>query len=985
MKIPSRCSHRSFRVSGSGKFSKAAIMTVVSVALSSWVSAASNTWDGGGGDALWTNAVNWAGDTNVPGGASGTTNADIATFSNNTNTSVTVDGARNLKSITFDTGAGAFTLQNGGLVLTTGGAITMNAGVTTTQTINTAITLSSGANSTYAFTNNSGTVGASLVIGGNVTGATTATVSTLTLGGSNNGSIGGIIGDGAAGGTVKVSKSGVGVWTLSGGNTFSGGTAIAAGTLIVKSASALGTTGSAVSLTSGATLYYAADSAVNAYALSLPAAGGGSHNIVVDRATAGTAVNQSFTSVLFSGATSGGGDTLNATIGTNVTSGTPVLTIGSITGVTSGAIAHLAGNVSYNIGSMTGASVATAATATFILEATSTGNVITGAITDNNTGAALNKTAVTLSSGGAWTLSGANTYTGATSVNLGKLTLNGATGSLGATTVLVASGNTPSATVGNATLVISGDYTIGTATAGSLTVSAGNTGVTPLGQGTLSLVDGTVNTLTLANNTAAATTFTIGRDTLSGNNSILNMEVGSVSDKIALASAAKIKIGTNGTATVVNVTGLGGLTGATQTLIDAAGGIATGSFASFTLGTTSGNFGGRTVSLGSTATSLTLIESAAAAAPATAYWKGTNDGVWTSFTGGNSNITNWATDAAGTNSTQIPDGNSNVIFSVTGGGSNLTTTLGQDYAINSLTFGAAADVAHQVGIGGTNTLTINAAAVNGNTSGNGIMVSAGSGNHTISSKVALGASQAWTVTDAGTTLVASNQISGGFALTKAGAGTLLLSGANTYTGGTTVTGGTLLVNNLTGSGTGTGALVIDAAATLGGSGNISGATTINGTLAPGNGSGVLSFGSTLTLAGATHMEIAGTARGTTYDGVNVSGGLTYGGTLTITFATTVSDGNTFDLFAAADGVSAPSGHSGSFSSVSVAGTYLDTLTNNSGVWTGSVDGFDFTFTEATGDLVIAATAIPEASTCAILVGAVSLVFSLSIRRRVRRE
>jgi hypothetical protein len=47
---------------------------------------------------------------------------------------------------------------------------------------------------------------------------------------------------------------------------------------------------------------------------------------------------------------------------------------------------------------------------------------------------------------------------------------------------------------------------------------------------------------------------------------------------------------------------------------------------------------------------------------------------------------------------------------------------------------------------------------------------------------------------------------------------------NIYTGGTTVTGGILLVSNINGSGTGTGAVGIDAG-TLGGSGIISGAVT----------------------------------------------------------------------------------------------------------------------------------------------------------------
>src|SRR5205807_3395965 len=42
-------------------------------------------------------------------------------------------------------------------------------------------------------------------------------------------------------------------------------------------------------------------------------------------------------------------------------------------------------------------------------------------------------------------------------------------------------------------------------------------------------------------------------------------------------------------------------------------------------------------------------------------------------------------------------------------------------------------------------------------------------------------------------------------ITKGGASTLTISGTNNYTGATTVSAGTLLVNNATGSGTGSGA------------------------------------------------------------------------------------------------------------------------------------------------------------------------------------
>ena len=54
-------------------------------------------------------------------------------------------------------------------------------------------------------------------------------------------------------------------------------------------------------------------------------------------------------------------------------------------------------------------------------------------------------------------------------------------------------------------------------------------------------------------------------------------------------------------------------------------------------------------------------------------------------------------------------------------------------------------------------------------------------------------------------------------ITKIGTGRLTLGGANLYTGGTIVSGGTLLINNTSGSGTGTGDVTVNAGA-LGGNG-----------------------------------------------------------------------------------------------------------------------------------------------------------------------
>ena len=80
-------------------------------------------------------------------------------------------------------------------------------------------------------------------------------------------------------------------------------------------------------------------------------------------------------------------------------------------------------------------------------------------------------------------------------------------------------------------------------------------------------------------------------------------------------------------------------------------------------------------------------------------------------------------------------------------------------------------------------------------------------------------------------------------LTKTGGGTMAVTNANTYTGDTYLEAGTLLVNNTSGSGTGTGNVIVNGG-TLGGTGTISGAVTVaGGTVAPGLSPGLLTTGS----------------------------------------------------------------------------------------------------------------------------------------------
>ena len=75
------------------------------------------------------------------------------------------------------------------------------------------------------------------------------------------------------------------------------------------------------------------------------------------------------------------------------------------------------------------------------------------------------------------------------------------------------------------------------------------------------------------------------------------------------------------------------------------------------------------------------------------------------------------------------------------------------------------------------------------------------------------------------------------ALVKTNTGELDLGGANTYSGGTTVSAGALGVTNLTGSGTGSGTVVVNSSGALAGTGRIAGSVNLSGHLAPGLGTG----------------------------------------------------------------------------------------------------------------------------------------------------
>ena len=129
----------------------------------------------------------------------------------------------------------------------------------------------------------------------------------------------------------------------------------------------------------------------------------------------------------------------------------------------------------------------------------------------------------------------------------------------------------------------------------------------------------------------------------------------------------------------------------------------------------------------------------------------------------------------------------------------------------------------------------------------------------------------------------SARLGGTGALIKSGIGTVNLTSSNTYSGGTVINGGTLAVNNVLGSGTGTGRVSINNGGMLMGSGVISGAVTnrAGGTISAGSGVGLFKTGAEFWLGGSTNrweISDAGSSAGVGWDLLNITGALSISAT-----------------------------------------------------------------------------------------------------------
>ena len=301
-------------------------------------------------------------------------------------------------------------------------------------------------------------------------------------------------------------KSGANRLVLSGNNSHSGGTTVSGGTLVAASTSALGAAGRTVTF-NGTTVDFATDTSANAYVLNI--GGGYVGTVIVDRATAGAGITQAMgTATIANG-------TLNVQAGANVTSGMPTL---QFTGIQLSAGATGFGTATLNPTTANISIIGTvsrpgAAATSLTLGGTSTGNIISGGITNN--GASLLSVIKTNSS--TWTLSGANTYTGPTIVSQGILNVTGSltntavTNSGGTLTgtgvingpVAIASGTLSpgvSSSLGE-TLTINNNLTIN----GTALVQIGKSGTTPVNDSIIGVTNITYGGTLIVTNATGAT------------------------------------------------------------------------------------------------------------------------------------------------------------------------------------------------------------------------------------------------------------------------------------------------------------------------------------------------------------------------------------------------------------------------------------------------------------------------------------------------
>ena len=867
------------------------------------------------------------------GGATGSIVGNVtdnATLVFNRSNALTFGGVISGTGALIQAGAGTLTLTGNNLY---SGLTTVNAG-TLAYGVNNAlgsggVTVNSGTLDIGSF---SDSVGAVALVSGNING--TSGILSGTSYAVQSGSISAILG-----GAGAMTKTTAGTVTLSGNNTYTGGTTISAGTLQIGVG---GTTGSVVgNITDNATLVFNRSNALTFGGVisgtgAMTQAGTGTLTLTGANTYTGlTTVN--------AGTLAYGVNNALATGGITVSGGT--LNIGSFSDSV-GAVTLVSGNINGTTGVLSGT--------TYAVQSGSISAILGGA-------GALTKTTA-----GTVTLSGNNTFTGLTTISAGTLAY-GVNNALATGGITVSGGTLGigsfSDSVGAVTLV-SGNIngTTGVLSGTSYAVQSGNISAILGGAGAMTKTTAGTVTLSGANTYSGVTTVSAGILDLQNSSAL-----GATSGGTTVASGAAIQIDGSGLTIAENITSLIGTgvanSGALRNLANGntwSGNITLGA------GGARINSDGGTLTLSGNVTGAALPLTVGGAGNTTitgiiGTTTGTlsKDGTGTlTLTGANA-YTGVTTISAGTLQVGAGGTTGNIVGNIT---DNATLIFNRS---NALSYGGVISGTGAMTQAGSGTLTLTGAntysgltTVNAGTLAYGVNNALGSGGVTVNSGTldigsfsdSVGAVALVSGNINGTSGILSGTsyavqsgtigaiLAGAGAMTKTTAGTVTLSGNNTYAGGTTISAGTLQV----GAG--------------GTTGSIFGNVTDNATLIF-NRSNALTFGGvisgtgTLTQAGSGTLTLSGN---NTYTGAtNVNAGtLKLGAANRIADASTitVAAGATFDL----------AGFSETVASINSAGTVtLGTgatfTTSGAQTYTGQVTGTNATLVSTGAGAAISAT------------------------------
>jgi autotransporter-associated beta strand protein len=858
-------------------------------------------------------------------------NMTIENLASGTNT-IDTDGNSNTLSGILQ-GAGALTITNSG----SGGSVTF----TGLSTLTGAITVNTGTTVAIAGTGSLGTAGSLTDNGTLDISATTSGTSLVSLSGAGNVLLGSqtltlSTASGAFSGVISGSGSLIlngGSEVLTGANTYTGGTTINSGTLQIGSGSTVGSI--LGNVTGGGTLAFDRSdnisfigvmsgtggiSQVGTGTLTITAANTFSGNTTI---SGGTLTLSSTGSMVNANVADSGVFDISATSGTSIRSltgagtvqlGSQTLVISNGSGIFSGVVAG-SGNIEISGGAegLSGANTYTGTTTvdihgTLALEGTSFSNDVT-----NNGLVAFDAPSVITMNGiisgtgaveqlnGTATITSVQTYSGTTTISSGTLALSG------------------SGSISNSSSVIDdGTFSIASAAATDSIKSLAGTGNVDLGAHTL-ILTGAADSFSGVISGSGGITLTGGSETLSGGNLFTgpttissgtlvvgtssSLATSSVTDNATLDITQASAAGASTTVSVVSLAGSGHVVLGTNTLALSG---ADGTFS----GVISGS-GGLTVLTGTE-----ILTGANTYSGTTTVQNGTLRLTGAGSLSGSSTVSDSGVfDISGITAANLTLASLSGTGTVTLGAKTLTLANA-----NTVFFGAISGTGGVAVTGGTQILA------GTNTYTGGTTITAGTlqiGNGGVLGSIVGNVADNGTLSFDNTsgTGTLAGVVSGNGNLVQAGAGTTILTGANTYNGGTTISAGTLQL----GAG--------------GTTGSITGDVTDNGTLAFDR-SDATSFAGAISGTGGVHVMTGDlTLTGTeSYSGTTVidtGANLTLTGTSNIASSSGVTDNGTLDLSGTS---AAPQLASLAGSGALNEGAHTLTITNGDGDFSGVISG-----------------------------------------------